>query len=572
MQETNLTGYPSIDKPWLKYYSEEAINMPLLECTMYEYIFNANQNNLDKIALNYYGTDITYGELFNNISKIAGALENLGIKQGDIVTVCMINSPEVIYLIFALNKIGAVANMIYGVSTEEEIIKYLEDSKSDIVFTLDIFQLKFENIINRTKINKVIVATSTQSMPLQKKNAAKQIIGMAPIPLSQSPEFISWEMFISGAKETDTFCRDPKAAAIITYTGGTTGGSKGVVASNKSFISNIEQYKRTNIELKNDATWLLVLPLFISYGNFAMMIPLSVGMTVILRIPMSESIADICRQFKPNYIFYGPAYWEAFADANEDLDLSYLIEPFTGGDTLNLKTERKINNYLEAHGSPYKIMNAYGMSELGPVVSLNCKNAREAGSVGVPLVKTVVSAFDTETGKELKYGEAGEICVHTPSAMMGYINNPKEMSTLIRKHDDGLLWVHTGDLGYISENGFIYLKGRLKRYMLCIANGVQKKVFSLDIEKVLLKNPLVEKCAVVPVPHEIINQAPVAYIILKNGIDPNTTEEYLRAYSEKNLNDVYRPIKFIFVEKFPLTKVGKVDYKALEETASKSTQ
>ena len=571
MQNKNLTGYPSIDKPWLKYYSDEAINTPLPECTIYEYICDANKDNHDKTAINYYGTEITYGELFQSISKVAGALESIGIKKGDIVTVCMINSPEAIYLLFALNKIGAVANMIYGVSTEEEIAKYLEDSKSDIVFTLDIFQMKFENIIKHTKINKVIVSTSTQSMSADEKAAMEQAMGLPTMPLPDMSEFISWKSFMKGAKDTDTFCHDSEAPAIITYTGGTTGGSKGVVASNKGFISNIEQYKRMNIKLNRDEKWLLVLPLFIGFGNFAMMIPLSVGMTVILRMPMAEPIAYICRKFKPDHIFYGPAFWEAFADDNEDLDISYFIEPMTGGDTLNPNTEAKINNYFKSHGSKYKIMNGYGMSELGPGISINCKNAYEEGSVGAPFVKTVVAAFDTETGKELKYGESGELCVHTPSIMMEYINNPEETENIIKRHDDGLLWVHTGDYGFISENGFIHLKGRLKRYMLCIANGVQKKVFSLDIEKVLLKNELVEKCAVVPVNDAVINQAPVAYIVLKNTTSKADAEKNLKEYCEKNLHDVYRPKHLIFTDKFPLTKVGKVDYKALEDQAENNS-
>jgi len=213
------------------------------------------------------------------------------------------------------------------------------------------------------------------------------------------------------------------------------------------------------------------------------------------------------------------------------------------------------------------------MTEVGAAVAVNFKNAYEFGSVGTPLVKNVISAFDIETGKELKYGEEGEICIHTPSMMMGYINNPEETANIIKKHDDGLMWVHSGDLGYISENGFVHISGRLKRCMLCIANGVQKKVFSLDIEKALLMHEKIDNCAVVPVPDKEINEAPVAYVILKKEyMHDDTIEEELRIHCETHLQDVYRPIKYIFCDKFPLTKVGKVDYKTLENRAKEMLQ
>lgn len=562
------TGYPSIDKPWLKYYKNEAIKAEIPECTMYEYIFNANQDNLYRTAINYYGNKITYEKLFNDIDSVAGALEELGVKEGDIVTVCMINSPETIKLLFALNKIGAVANMIYGISTTDEIKKYITDTGTRWVFTLDMFQDKFLKIINDVKIDKVIVARLEQSMSMFNKIGARLFNGTNNISLPKDKKFISWHEFMKVQNVCKKTIHNPEAAAIITYTGGTTGGSKGVVLSNKGFVSNIWQYCRLDIPLDRKSKWMMVLPLFIAFGVFSMMIPLSVGMEMIVRIPMTDSIASLCKKFKPNHIIYGPAYWEAFADDNMDLDLSYLIEPMSGGDVIHSNTENKINEYLLSHGSKYPIMNGYGMSELGPAISINTKNVYEQGSVGIPLVKTVVSVFDVENGKELKYGEEGEICIHTPSMMIGYMNNPEETANIIRMHDDGLLWIHSGDLGYVSENGFVHISGRLKRCMLCIANGVQKKVFSLDIEKCLLKYSKIDNCAVVPVPDKTINEAPVAYIILKKEyIGDKSIENELREHCNKYLQDVYRPIHYIFVEKFPLTKVGKVNYIELANIA-----
>ncbi len=575
MKNQTLTGYPSIDKPWLKYYSQEVIDAPLPECTIYEHIFNNNQDNLDRMALIYYGTKISYRKMFREISLIAGTLEDSGIKKGDIVTVCMINSPETIYLIFALNKIGAVANMVYGSSTSEELKKYILDVKSKIVFTLDIFQDKFAQIVDEAQLERVVVVGSTSTMSITNQIGAKLFKGIKSIPIPKDSHFITWKKYFRNKTESKSICHDADAPAVITYTGGTTGGSKGAILSNKAIIAVAQQYiigeRELQFNFQRENIWMQVLPLFIAYGvACSLMIPLTVGMTLIVRIPMSESIAVMYKKFRPNHIMYGPAYWEAFADENKDLDLSNFIAPISGGDMLHAATETKINDYLKKHGSPVLLRNGYGMTEVGAAVSVNYKYAHEFGSVGIPFVKNVISAFDIETGRELQYGERGEICIQTPSMMLGYVNNPKETNHIIRKHEDGKLWVHSGDLGYITENGFVHIIGRLKRYMMYIANGIHKKIFSLDIEKILLEHPCVDNCAVVPIADSVTFQKPAAFIILKKNIphDQNIENE-LKSYAEKNLQDGYKPVKYIFVDKFPLTKVGKVDYSALEREANK---
>ena len=570
METNKITGYPSIDKPWLKYYSQEMIDTPLPECTMYEHVFHNNQDNLDRIALIYYGTKISYRKMFQTISYLAGTLEDIGIQKGDIVTVCMINSPETIYLIFALNKIGAVANMVYGSSTCEEMKKYILDTKSKVVFTLDLFQDKFREIADEVQLEKIIIAGSMDSMSFTNRIGARLLNGVKPMPVPEDSRFITWKKFFQNRRESKKTCHDADAPAVITYTGGTTGGSKGAMLSNKAIIAVAQQYIMGEQKLRRESTWMQVLPLFIAYGvTCSLMIPLIVGMTLIVRIPMAESIVDFYKKFKPNHIMYGPAYWEAFADANEDLDLSNLIAPITGGDMLHTATETKINDYLKKHGSSYPLMNGYGMTEVGAAVSVNYKYAHEYDSVGIPFVKNVISAFDTETGQELPYGERGEICIQTPSMMLGYVNNPEETNHIIRKHEDGKLWVHSGDLGYITENGFIHISGRLKRYMMYIANGLHKKIFSLDIEKVLLEHPYVDNCAVVPIADKETFQKPVAFIILNKTCsrDENLAIKF-KVFAEENLQEEYRPVKYIFMDKFPLTKVGKVDYLKLERDAT----
>ena len=571
MEGKKLTGYPSIDKPWLKYYSEEAINAPLPECTMYEYVWNRNQDNLKRSAIIYYGTNMTYGQFFDKVSMVASALEQIGVKAGDMVTVCMINSPETVCLTFALNKIGATANMVYGASTPEEIRKEVTDVHSRVVFTLDLFQNKFAEIIDQTEVETVVISTMTQSMSVGMQIGARLFKGMKSISLPVDKRFVSWKAFLKHSNGKSATAHTPDATAIITYTGGTTGGSKGVLLSNKAVIAVAQQYIDGESSLKRESTWAQVLPLFIAYGvTCSMLIPMAVGMTLIVRIPMSESIADICKKFKPNHIIYGPAYWEAFADSEEDIDVSYLLAPISGGDTIHGVTEDKINKYFKDHGSEYPIMNGYGMTEVGAAVSVNMTGAYRARSIGIPFAHNIISAFDVDTGEELPYGVDGELCIHTPSAMLGYINQPEETANIMRRHKDGLVWVHTGDLGHVDEDGFVYISGRLKRFMLHISDGLQKKVFSLDVERVLLQHPAVKNSVVVPINDPVHNQVPVAFILPKKDVTP-TAEllEEIKQFCTENIDQYHQPVRYSYLEKVPLTKVGKVDYRALEKEAAK---
>ncbi len=523
---------------------------------------------MQKTAINYYGRNITYHSLFKSVDIVASAMENIGVHERSIVSVCMLNSPETIYVILALNKLGAVANMLYGMDTPLEIKQHLIDAESRFVFTLDLFQDKIAESMDGTPVEKVIVSSLTQEMSLISKTGAKLLGKIKDIPIKEDLRFISWREFLKYNTGKSKTVDNPGAPAFITYTGGTTGGSKGVLLSSSALMAVSKQYIIGERKMSSESKWMLVLPLFIAFGVICIAVPFMTGMTIVVRLPMSETIGNICKKFKPDYFVYSPAFWESFADSNEKMDLSFLTSPISGGDVLTEKAENKIDAYLERCGCQTKIMNGYGMSEVCAAVSVNYDHIYEFGSVGAPFVKNIISAFDVETGKELKYGQEGEICIHTPSMMIGYLKNQEETDNIIRMHDDGLLWVHSGDLGYISENGFVHIRGRLKRYMLTFYNGVAKKVFSLDVEKKMMQSPIVERCVVVPIDDEEMNQVPVAYIILAKGVNANEeTERDLFRFASENMEYIYRPVRFNFVEEYPHTKVGKIDYCTLEKMA-----
>lgn len=573
MGKENLTGYPSIDKPWLKFYSIEAITEPMPQSTVYEFLRTKNKDNMGKTALNYYGSDVTYQEMFAMTDRVAAALCQMGVTTNDVVTIAMINQPEAIYLLLALNKIGAIANFVFGGATEKELIHQLTTSGSHIVFTADLFANNFISIANEIEIQKIVFVPLSQSMSLFYRMAIK-LTKKTPKAILKE-DVLNWEQFLAqGSRNIQciTAAQNADAVAFITYTGGTTGGSKGVMLTNQAALSVAEQYMRGEPGLHRESKWMQIIPFFTAYGiTCSLVIPMAVGMTLIIRIPLAESLLQLFKKFKPNHIVGGPAVWEAFADDNKSLDLSGLIAPISGGDTLRESTEAKVDAYLKKCGSRYPLMNGYGMTEVGAAVACNFEGKYEFGSVGIPFVKNIIAAFDVETGEELPYDAEGEICICTPSMMLGYVANPKETENILRRHSDGRIWVHSGDLGYISSNGFVHISGRLKRYIMTYTNGVAKKIFSLDVERALLLHESVANCAVVPMPDAEKNQVPAAFIISRdNNFDQSVRCEELGACCEKAIHELYCPRKYFFVDSFPRTKLGKVDYLALERIAAET--
>ena len=577
MEEKKLTGYPAIDKPWLKLYNKKAIEAPLPECTIYEYLRAKNTDNMNRSAIRYYGASITYTQMFDKVDAVAASLSTMGVSLGSVVTIAMFNQPEAIYLLLALNKIGAIANFVFGGAPQAELKHQLLSTNSHVVFSLDLFTESFLSIAKETSLKKLISVPITQSMSAISRLAVSVSGKIEKINIRKSSLVMKWKEFLCVNRKTSSeiqSANDPNAVAFITYTGGTTGGSKGVMLTNKATLAVAEQYMRGEPELHRSSIWMQIIPFFTAYGiTCSLIIPLAVGMTLIVRLPLADSLLQLCKKFKPNHIVSGPAVWESFAEANVNLDLSYLIAPISGGDMLRESAEEKINAYLERCGCQYKLMNGYGMTEVGAAVACNFKDKYEFGSVGAPFVKNVIAAFDIATGNELPYYKEGEICICAPSMMIGYVAQTSETNNIMRRHNDGNIWIHSGDLGYVSPAGFIHISGRLKRYTLSYKNGVAKKIFSLDIEKILLQHEIVLDCAVVPAADEEKVYAPVAYIVPKE--DSWSTAQMnaeLVAWSNVHLDELYRPKRYYFIKEFPRTKLGKVDYMALERMATKEEQ
>jgi len=245
--EKGLTGYPSIDKPWLKYYSEEAINAPLPECTIYEYLWENNKDHLDDIALVYFGRKITYKELFENIDKAARAFSAIGVKTGDICTVVSLSCVNSIIVFYALNRIGAISNYISVIASETEFQSYFDDTKSKYVVTMDLFADKVLTAAKKAEIKKIISFSLSDYMPYSVKLGYKIKMPRIDTNYLLDSNVIQWTTFLKFADTLteSEWSHDCNSISIWAHTGGTTGFPKTVLLTDKAYNASAMQYMKS---------------------------------------------------------------------------------------------------------------------------------------------------------------------------------------------------------------------------------------------------------------------------------------------------------------------------------------
>ncbi len=571
MDNKKLTGYPSVDKPWLKYYTEDIIDAPLPECTAYEYMRRCNIDRLEFIALEYFGKKITYGALLNRIDHVANCLLAMGVGKGDVITSCLANMPEATYLIYAASKIGAIIDLVDPFNPHDMMTLYCNKTKSKIIFSLDVTYPNIKRLPETTSIEKTVLVS-----PVQSKRALhflSKLKSRNKLNMAERRNIITWDAFMKYAKtkpssEAVPYEKDMPFA--ILHTGGTTGIPKGALLSVDNVNSLAFQFATSPLGMTDGEKALNLMPPFAAYGLCnGLHLHLCCGMRVIL-IPTyePEKIVKQISKYKPNRIACAPAHYVHIAESDkmEQMDLSFLRHPIVGGDTLNIKLEQKLNDILLAGGCQDKITKGYGLTETASGITVCVNNSvNKMGSVGIPLPKNIVSCFDlNDPETEVQYGVEGEICVCSPNNMLGYFRTPEETAHVLKKHKDGRTWFHTGDLGYVDEDGNLFIKGRLKR-MIIQYSGLKSNPF--EAEQEIAKHPLVNHIVVVGVrdPNHDQGQLPVAFVQLVDGANVNESELRVVLHRQCNENITYYsvPVDFIFVSKFPRTPIGKIDFKEL---------
>ena len=564
-------GYPSIDKPWLRYYAEDLISFELPDKTVYEFAYEANRDNMDSTALEYYGNKVTYGEFFKKIEETEKAFRNMGIKQDDVVSFCVPTLPETFYAFYALNKIGAIANMIDPRTNVSSIKSFIEDSNSKMIIYIDIAYPKMVSIINELKIDNVVSLSAATSLPLHLKLLMEIKNGINKLKSDKqesNKHIITWEEFIKNGKDCSLVGEELidklNLKSGIVYTSGTTGVPKGSVMNNRNFLAMVYQNHSANMGWEKNDVFLGIMPPFIAYGmvcGFSLPICNGMQIDIIPQFDASKFDSYIIKH-KPNHIMGVPSYLDGLTQSKKlkNKDLSFVKTAIVGGDKLVISSEERINKFLAEHGSKAVVSKGYGMTEMSSnaVYTVN-SDSNKLGSVGIPLVGNYFKIVDEE-GNELGYNEVGEACLGGPTLIDGYLNNPNENKKVF-KYEDGLRWVHTADNAYMSEDGLVFFQDRLKRI---IVRSDGHNVWPSRIEKIIEENPHVKACCVTGVkdPNVENGEIPTAFIVLNDG-SLDIAEEIIReinAVSLSRLPERDIALQYYIEDELPLTPVGKIDY------------
>lgn len=586
-KDKTITGYASIDKPWQKYYTKEALTAIIPEMTAYQYMVSKNQDNLKTTAINYFGKKISFKEFIEKIDETARRLYNFGISEGDVVTVMSVANPELEILFYALNKLGAIINLIDVRSDYKQIRKYLTEVKSDTVLVMDNFLPEFDKALEDEEVNLLVERIITLSpfnsvlfpfnkLAEKKKKKEEPELYTKIEEIKNKDKYISWnEMMTTNKYYYPHYPRYKKnTVAAYVHTGGTTGVPKTVKLSNENFNAMAIQYESLGANYNKGDTFLNGIVPFVAYGIVVTIhMPMCLGMTnIIAPILSPKEFTDFMIKYKPNHTITVPTYVENFIEDKKvnSMDWSFLKNLGVGGDSFSEEIEIRVNNFLKSHGSSTIAEKGYGMTENSATAGVCLVGVNKLSSLGIPLPLNTYGIFKRGTDEELKYGEKGEICITGPTKMLGYLNNNEEESKVIRLHSDGKEWIHSEDIGYIDEDGFLFFDGRYKRL---IPHG-GFKLYPSYIEGIIMGHPEVEKCCVIAIPSVEYGASPEAHIVVrKDKVEElkRLKEELIELCKDK-LPSYSQPEDFIFEEELPLTSVGKVDYKQVEKMRIKKLE
>ena len=568
----------SASAPWLKYYGKTPASLEYPHKTMYELVSAAAKRHPDHVAYIFMGKKTTYAEFMKRIQAAAQGLYNMGIRKGDKVTICMANTPQALDCFYALNRLGAIPNMIHPLSASQEIAFYLNFSKSKAILTLDQFYYKVAEIQPQLENpTKILIAKVADELPVPLNVLYPMTKSARAIKKLPKTGYTLWYDMVRAGKNTQLPPKEGRydECGAILYSGGTTGTTKGIMLSNLNFnalaLQTIAASGFTMEEISN-MKMLSVMPVFHGFGlGIGIHTPLVAGGTCILIPQFNVKIyAETLVKQKPNLIPGVPTLFEALLRAEnlENADLSFLKGIFSGGDSLSPELKKKVDTFLKDHGCTEQIREGYGTTECVTASCLTPKDYARQGSIGVPFPDTYYKIVEPGTTNEVDPNTEGEICVSGPTVMLGYMDNPEETMNTLRRHYDGRIWLHTGDLGHMDQDGFVYFRQRIKR--MIVTSGYN--VYPSQLENIIDANDKVLLSCVIGVKDPYRVQRVKAYVVPMPGVEP--TEELKKEildYCSGRIAKYAMPREIEFRKELPKTLVGKVAYRVLEEEANAGT-
>ena len=556
--------------PWINNLGDVPATLDYFGGSMYEAVEKIAQKYPEYIAYDFMGRSTTYKKFVEQINLCARALKAIGIREGDKITICMPNCPQTVIMFYAVNLVGGIANMVHPLSSEKEIEFYLKESGSICALTLDQFYHKFEAVRQHVdSLNNVIIASIKDELSKPIKVGYMLTEGRKIQKIPADAPIIRWKEFFSmGSRYRWKYKvhKEGKDPAVILYSGGTTGITKGILLSNLNFNALGQQIIATNPMFRPGDKMLAVMPMFHGFGlGVSIHSMLSQGGRCVL-VPRftPQSYAKLLLKHRCNFIAGVPTLYEALLrlPTMDGADLSFLKGVFSGGDSLSIELKKRFDKFLFDHHAVIQVREGYGTTECVTASCLTPTHMAKEGSIGLPFPDTYYDIVKPGTQESMPYGEEGEICISGPTVMMEYVGQPDETAQTLQTHPDGRVWVHTGDLGCMDDDGFVYFKQRIKR--MIVTSGYN--VYPSQLENVLDAHDLVQMSCVIGVPDSLKMQKVKAFVMLKPGLTPcDEYRDILMAYCRKNIAKYAMPYEIEFREQLPKTLVGKVAYRVLEE-------
>ena len=567
----------SAQAPWLNFYGDVPKHLDYPRLNLYQIVRQSARSYPDYVAYEFMNKETTYAQFMRRIERTAKALRALGVEKGDRVTICMPNTPQALDTFYALNRIGAVSNMIHPLSAPTEIAFYLNFSHSKAILTLDQFYPKLEEI--RDQLDhpvKVLIALIQDELPAPLNLLYPMTKQARKVPkLPKGGDYLLWKDFLKAGEKVKELPPEDvmlsREGASILYSGGTTGTTKGILLSSDNFNATALQTIAASGRMNGIAgcRMLSVMPVFHGFGLGIGIHTALVGGGRCILVPRFDlkTYAQLLIKKKPNFIPGVPTLFEALlrTDLLDKADLSFLYGMFSGGDSLSVELKKKVDAFLKEHNAKIQIREGYGNTECVTASCLTHKDYARSGSIGIPFPDTYYKIVKVGTEDEVEPNIEGEICISGPSVMMCYVDNPEETAQTLRRHADGRIWCHTGDLGTMDADGFVYFRQRIKR--MIITSGYN--VYPSQLENIIDGHEKVLLSCVVGVKDKYKMQKVKAYVVLRPGVEPtDEVREELMAHCRRHIAKYAMPYEIEFREELPKTLVGKVAYRVLEEEAN----
>ena len=567
-----ILGFKNRPKsPWDKFYKKSDMNINSPNKSIYRFLKDKadKENYGNHIAITYFNTHTKYKDFFEEINIAAASFKSLGIREKDVVTILSANVPEALISFYALNKIGAVVNILHPMLSENEIKNALQNYSTVMLIVMDICYSKIKNIIHETDVYKVVIISAKDSMDILTKIGYEVTKGRKIEKPISNELYIYWKEFYSkGFNYTSMNVEEVglrNTPAVILQSGGSTGTPKGIVLSNGNFNSATIAATKAYPDLCSEDKILGILPIFHGLGlEVGMNDALFVGAELVL-IPVfsAKEFDKLLTKHKPTVLLGVPTLFEALTtnERMKNVSLSQLKYVIGGGDTLNKNRVTKINDFLHEHGAQTNLIQGYGMTEAVAAVCVDLKYASRPGTIGIPWPGIYLKIVKPGSEDEVPYGTDGEICISGPVVMLGYYNNDRETNDALHLHKDGNIWLHSGDIGCMDEDGFVSYKQRIKR--MIVTSGYN--VYPSQIEEVLESHEAVMDATVIGIPHPYKVEVGKAYVALNKGYAPTEKlKNELLDLCKKNLAHYAIPKEWEFRRSLPKTIVGKVDFRKLQ--------